>query len=60
VRAAALAREVSAGRMLVTHHDPEHDDQTLHARERALQADLPTAALARQGQEIDLARLDQG
>jgi len=57
-QAVALAGEVDAGRLLVTHHDPDTDDQTLARRERDLLAAWPGAALARQGVEIDLARKD--
>ncbi len=56
--AVALAEEVGAGRLLLTHHDPADDDATLAAREREIQIILPTAALARQGQELDLCRKD--
>lgn len=55
-RAVDLARRAGAGRLLLTHHDPEHDDATLARREAALQAILPTAALARQGDVIELGR----
>jgi len=59
-RAVALAREVGAARLLLTHHDPEDDDATLLAREQALQAELPSAALARQGMVVDLGGGGQG
>jgi phosphoribosyl 1,2-cyclic phosphodiesterase len=53
-RAVELARELGVGRLLLTHHDPEDDDATLARRERDLQAVAPHAALARQGQVLDL------
>jgi ribonuclease BN (tRNA processing enzyme) len=56
--AVALCRETGAGRLLLTHHDPDHDDDALAAREQRLQALLPGAALARQGAWIDPARKD--
>ncbi len=56
--AVALAEEAGCERLLLTHHDPANDDACLAAREEQLQAVLPTAALARQGQELDLARKD--
>ncbi|MEZ4386436.1 MAG: MBL fold metallo-hydrolase [Candidatus Krumholzibacteriia bacterium] len=52
--AAALAREVGCGRLVLTHHDPLVDDATLAARERDLQADLAGAMLARQGTTVQL------
>lgn len=54
--AVILAAEAGCGRLLVTHHDPGDDDATLSARDAALQAALPTAALARQGLELELGR----
>ena len=56
--AVALFGDAGAGRLLLTHHDPDHDDQALAAREQRLQASLPAAALARQGAWIDPARKD--
>ena len=53
-RAVDLAHELGVGRLLLTHHDPRDDDATLTRRELELQAAAPHAALARQGQEIDL------
>lgn len=47
-----LGREVDAGRILITHHGPENDDDELTRREAALnvgQAGGPVAELARQG-----------
>lgn len=55
-RAAELARETGAAHLLLTHHDPQDDDQALARREQELQADLPRAELARQGQTIELGR----
>jgi ribonuclease BN (tRNA processing enzyme) len=56
--AVALAREAGCERLFLTHHDPGDDDTILAAREAALLEALPGAALARQGQELDLARKD--
>ena len=51
---AEVARLTGVGRLLVTHHSPEHDDQDLLALEAHLQGLEPGAALARQGQVISL------
>ncbi len=51
---AQVARLTGVGRLLVTHHNPDHDDAALLALEEHLQTLLPTAALARQGQVIHL------
>lgn len=53
-----LARAAGVGQLLITHHDPGADDSTLQERETQLQAALPGAALARQGQELILPRKD--
>jgi len=52
--AADLARDVGCRRLAITHHDPDHDDTTLRGREARLQALMPEAALARQGQVVEL------
>jgi ribonuclease BN (tRNA processing enzyme) len=47
----ALAHETGVHRLLLTHH-ARHDDRTLQARERRIQAICPVAALLRQGDVI--------
>ncbi len=56
--AVSLAGETGCRRLLLTHHDPADDDAVLTERELRLKDVLPTAALARQGLELDLARKD--
>lgn len=51
---AEVARLTGAGRLLVTHHNPDHDDVALLALEDHLRTLLPGAALARQGQVVSL------
>lgn len=50
--AAAVAGAVQAERLLVTHHDPAHDDNYLDEIERKLKEMLPSGALARAGMEV--------
>ena len=52
--AAAVAGEVDAGRLFVTHHDPTLNDERLAAVEEALMRRCTNARLARQGQVIDM------
>ncbi|MFH1844387.1 MAG: MBL fold metallo-hydrolase [bacterium] len=52
--AAAIAREVGAARLLITHHSPENDDDRLTELEAELQAAFPNAALIRQGMELTI------
>lgn len=56
--AVALAREVGAARLALTHHDPTATDAVLLEREQRLQTAAPFACFARQGAELDLARKD--
>ena len=49
-----VAQRAGVGRLLVTHHDPAHDDELLARRERLLKITLPGAALAREGMVIPL------
>ena len=44
-----LARKLGVRELIVTHHDPWHDDATLTALEHDLQRIMPAARLARQG-----------
>lgn len=51
---AAVASGIA--RLLVTHHHPEHTDNTLDRMEQELSRLLPGAALARQGDVVELGR----
>lgn len=50
--AVEVARQAHAGKLLVTHHAPSHDDTKLTAMEAELEAAMPGARLARQGMEL--------
>lgn len=52
--AVALAQEAGVARLLVTHHSPEDDDRSLARRDEELGKLWSGAALARQGEEIEL------
>ena len=52
--AAGLARDVGAGRLLLFHHDPAHDDAALGRICDRAQAVFPAAELAKEGLEIRL------
>ena len=51
---AEVARRAGVGRLLVTHHDPAHNDLELARRERLLRRVLPGAAFAREGMTLAL------
>ena len=51
---AEVARRAGVERLLVTHHDPAHNDLELARRERLLKRVLPTAAFAREGMTLAL------
>ncbi|MEM1315512.1 MAG: MBL fold metallo-hydrolase [Pseudomonadota bacterium] len=52
----ALAEAAGVGQVLMHHHQPEHDDDALDARDARIRAAAPDASLARQGQVLMLKR----
>ena len=53
-QAVEVAERAGVGRLVITHHDPDHDDVFLREVERQVQARLPTAFLAREGMELEV------
>ncbi len=53
-QAIEAAERVGAKQLILTHHDPNHDDDFLRDREKECQARFPNCQLAREGMEIDL------
>lgn len=51
-----LCQEAGARRLCLFHHDPDHDDATMTAIERAARERMPTAFAAREGTTLDLLR----
>jgi phosphoribosyl 1,2-cyclic phosphodiesterase len=49
-----VARAAGVGQLVLTHHDPTHDDATVDAIERAAQELWPATVAAREGLEIAL------
>jgi len=49
-----VAREVGARRLLVGHHSPDRDDESLRKMEQVVTAAMPGASLARGGMEVVL------
>ena len=52
--AVRLCRSAGAKRLVVFHHDPDHDDDRLDAIARDVEAALPGSILAREGLELAL------
>lgn len=50
--AVEVSRLVKAGRLLITHHDPDNDDKKLKEIENQLKKERPESALARDGMQI--------
>jgi phosphoribosyl 1,2-cyclic phosphodiesterase len=50
--AVRLCRQAGAKKLVVFHHDPDHDDDRLDAIGRELEAALPGAVMAREGLEL--------
>lgn len=51
-QAAEVARRANVRQLVVTHHDPDHDDEFLREAEKRCQAILPNSLFAREGMVI--------
>ena len=52
--AMTVAEQAGVKQLIITHHDPNHDDEFLHAREKECQARFPNCLLARDGMELEV------
>lgn len=52
--AAKIAREAKVKKLVLFHHDPEHDDKQIDAIQRQARQRFPSAVAAREGLAIDL------
>ena len=50
-----LARAAGVKRLVLFHHDPDHDDKAMTALEKAAQAEFPESFAAREGMTVTLA-----
>jgi phosphoribosyl 1,2-cyclic phosphodiesterase len=55
VEGVRVARAAGVGQLVLFHHDPTHDDETVAAIEEAAARELPSTIAAREGLEITLA-----
>jgi ribonuclease BN (tRNA processing enzyme) len=53
-QAVAVAEAARVKKLIVTHHDPDHDDSFLKEVERKVKARFANGALAREGMVIDV------
>lgn len=53
-QAVEVAEHAAVKRLIITHHDPDHDDTFLSRVEKQLQTQFPNAALAREKMEIEI------
>ena len=49
-----VARAANVGRLVLFHHDPEHDDDAVKAIEASAQASFPSSVAAHEGLKLDL------
>jgi phosphoribosyl 1,2-cyclic phosphodiesterase len=54
-QAVEVAEKSNVGRLVIYHHDPNHDDAFMREVEAAARARLPRSVVAREGMTIDLA-----
>ena len=53
-QAIEVAKRAKVGQLIMTHHDPDHDDEFLLAVEKECQNKFSNCSLAREGMRIDL------
>jgi phosphoribosyl 1,2-cyclic phosphodiesterase len=54
VQAVEVAEQAGVKRLMVTHHDPDHDDSFLKDIEKQVKARFPNGALAREGMVVEV------
>ncbi len=53
-QAIEVARRANVKRLVMTHHDPDHDDNFLRTQEKPCQQKFPNCVLSREGMTIDI------
>ena len=53
-RTLSLGKEAQVGQLVMTHHDPDHDDDFLSKQEKINKSILENSSLAREGSEIKI------
>ena len=52
--AVEVAKQAQVKKLVITHHDPDHDDDFLDAMEKECQAHFPNSVFAREGMELNI------
>jgi phosphoribosyl 1,2-cyclic phosphodiesterase len=52
--AAEVAKRANVKKLIITHHDPDHDDDMLDAMERECQKEFPNSVFAKEGMEVEV------
>jgi phosphoribosyl 1,2-cyclic phosphodiesterase len=52
--AVAVAKKANVKKLVITHHDPDHDDAFLEAMEKECKNAFPNSCFAKEGMEIDV------
>ena len=53
-QAVEVAKRANVKKLIITHHDPDHDDDMLDAMERECQKEFPNSVFAKEGMEVQV------
>ena len=53
-QAVEVAKRANVKKLIITHHDPDHDDDMLDAMERECQKEFPNSVFAKEGMEVEV------
>lgn len=57
-QAVEVAKRANVKKLIITHHDPDHNDDMLDAMERECQREFPNSVFAKEGMEVDVLATD--
>jgi len=53
-QAVEVAKRANVKKLIITHHDPDHDDDMLDSMERECQKEFPNSVFAKEGMEVQV------
>ena len=53
-QAVEVAKRANVKKLIITHHDPDHDDDMLDSMERECQKEFPNSAFSKEGMEVEV------